>query len=69
MNFAFFCIFRFSTNQGATNLGTGYWVLGTGYWVLGTGYWVLGTGYWVPREGSLTAAKAEATGKTRYVNV
>ena len=47
MNFAFFCIFRFSTNQGATNLGTGYWVLGTGYWVLGTGYWVLGTGYWV----------------------
>ena len=48
-------------------LGTGYWVLGTGYWVLGTGYWVLGTGYWAPRESTLKAAKAQVTGKTRYV--
>ena len=48
-------------------LGTGYWVLGTGYWVLGTGYWVLGTGYWVPREGTLTAAKAQDK-VCKYVN-
>ena len=50
-------------------LGTGYWVLGTGYWVLGTGYWVLGTGYgyWAPRESTIKAAKAQVTGKTRYV--
>ena len=44
-----------------------HWVLGTGYWVLGTGYWVLGTGYWAPRESTLKAAKAQVTGKTRYV--
>ena len=30
-------------------------------------YWVLGTGYWAPRESTLKAAKAQVTGKTRYV--
>ena len=29
-------------------------------------YWTLGT---VPREGTLTAAKAQVTMKTRYVNM